>query len=116
MSPKYYDLLLSKIAEESPEYSLLKNGAIIDHSSIGVQRETIDILCEIDQAEQLYQVAKRYSIDAAGEAQALWQPFTILCVIDNTAYPESAMPPQECGKKENNDILDHPSRLYPQEL
>lgn len=69
MSPKYYDLLLSKIDEESPQYSLLKNAVIIDHSPIGVLRKTIDILCEIEQAEQLHLVAKRFCIEAASEIQ-----------------------------------------------
>jgi hypothetical protein len=42
MSLKYYDRLLSKIDEESPEYSLLKNAVIIDHSPIGAFRKTIE--------------------------------------------------------------------------
>jgi hypothetical protein len=41
MSPKYHDLLVSKIGEESPEYSLLKNAVIIDHSTVGVLRKTM---------------------------------------------------------------------------
>lgn len=69
MSPKYYDRLLGNIAEESPEYSLLKNAVIIDHSPIGVQRQTIDILCEIEQAEQLHLVAKRFCIEAASDIE-----------------------------------------------
>jgi hypothetical protein len=69
MSPKYYDLLLSKIDEDSPQYSLLKNAVIIDQSPIGVLRKTIDILCEIEQAEHLRLVAKRFCIEAASEIE-----------------------------------------------
>ncbi|HZM85574.1 MAG TPA: hypothetical protein VFF31_03360, partial [Blastocatellia bacterium] len=69
MSLKYYDRLLSKIDEESPEYSLLKNAVIIDHSPIGAFRKTIDILCEIEQAEYLRLVAKRFCIEASSEIE-----------------------------------------------
>lgn len=68
--PEYYDCLLSQIPAQSTMYAVLKNGVIIDHSDVGWQRKMIYILCEMEQAKSLLEVANKICLPAAAQIAA----------------------------------------------
>jgi hypothetical protein len=68
--PEYYDRLLSQIPTQSTMYAVLKNGLIIDHSDVGWQRKMIYILCEMEQAKSILQVADKICLPAAAQIAA----------------------------------------------
>lgn len=51
-------------------YAVLKNGVIIDHSDVGWQRKMIYILCEMEQAKSLLEVANKICLPAAAQIAA----------------------------------------------
>lgn len=68
--PEYYDRLLNQIPMQSNTYSILKNGVIIDHSEVGWARKMIYILCEMEQAKSLLDVANKICVPAAAQIAA----------------------------------------------
>ena len=64
-----YDRLLSVIPQNSPVYSILKNGVVVDHSKRGIRRKTVEIVCEVEQARELLTLAKQLSPEAAPQIE-----------------------------------------------
>ena len=64
-----YDRLLSVVPVESPVYSILKNGVVVDRSKASLERKTVDILCMVDQARALHATAKELCPEAAPEIE-----------------------------------------------
>jgi hypothetical protein len=69
ISTVQYHRLLSAMPQESPVYSILKNGVVVDHSKRSLERKTVEILCELEQARELLEAAKRISPEAAAEIE-----------------------------------------------
>jgi hypothetical protein len=64
-----YDSLASRLSEESPVYSVLKNGVEICSTEAGRLPETIMIVCEEDEAESLLQVSQELCAGAAAQIE-----------------------------------------------
>jgi hypothetical protein len=57
LSAEQYNALLKEAAEISPLYSKLKN-------AVKTEANTINVLCEVDEADMLRHMAKRFYPDA----------------------------------------------------
>ena len=64
-----YDRLLNVIPQDSPVYSILKNGVVVDRSKPSLPRKTIEILCEVEEARELLTVAKQLCPEAAPQIE-----------------------------------------------
>jgi hypothetical protein len=62
LSIEQYEFLLKHASEDSPLYSRLKN-------AVKPQPNTVAVLCDLDQAEMLLQVAKHFCPDAVPEIE-----------------------------------------------
>jgi hypothetical protein len=62
LSIEHYEALLKRATEDSPLYSRLKNAA---KTGAG----TIEILCDLDEAEMLLQVARDFCPDAVPQIE-----------------------------------------------
>jgi hypothetical protein len=67
MSQEHYDLLVAECDITSREYSILKNGIVVRHQEAGRDGQTIQILCEKEEAEGLLETAVRLYPDAVPE-------------------------------------------------
>jgi hypothetical protein len=62
LSIEHYESLLKRATEDSPLYFRLKN-------AVKIQANTIAVLCDLDQAEMLLQVAKHFCPDAVPQIE-----------------------------------------------
>ena len=62
LSTEQYEALLKRATEDSPLYSRLKN-------AVKTKAGTIAVLCDVDEAEMLLQVAKHFCPDAVPEIE-----------------------------------------------
>ena len=62
LSTEQYEALLKRASEASPLYFRLKN-------AVKPQPNTIAVLCDLDEAEMLLQVAKHFCPDAVPEVE-----------------------------------------------
>jgi hypothetical protein len=59
MSREHYDLFVADLDITSREYSILKNNIVARDPKTGLDRPTIEILCELEEAELLLAAATR---------------------------------------------------------
>jgi hypothetical protein len=62
LSIEQYESLLKRASQESPLYFRLKN-------AVKPQPNTVAVLCDLDEAEMLLQVAKHFCPDAVPEIE-----------------------------------------------
>ena len=67
MTPEHYDGILEKISQDSGVYGVLKNGVVDHRSEEGVDVRVILIVCDVPEAETLFNTAKELWPDAAFE-------------------------------------------------
>jgi hypothetical protein len=66
--------MLAQLTRESPIYSIIKNGVIIE-APPGSKRRVIQIVCEKDDAERLLDVVKTLCPDAFEDVRGSITPF-----------------------------------------
>ncbi len=73
MTPEHYDGFLDKCPEDWPaEFSILKNGIVVERQIEGIERRMVVIYCEESQAYTLLSGARILSVAAAEDiAKAL---------------------------------------------
>jgi hypothetical protein len=59
MTLEYYNRLLAGVVESDREYAILKNGLLTRYGETGEDPRTIVILCQSDEANQIFDLAKR---------------------------------------------------------
>jgi hypothetical protein len=64
-----YERLLSVVPQDSPVYSILKNGIVVDHSKPSIERKTVEILCAVEQARELLAIAQQLCPEAAPQIE-----------------------------------------------
>jgi hypothetical protein len=62
LSAEHYESLLKRATQNSPLYFRLKN-------AVKTEANTIAVLCDLDQAEMLLQVAKHFCPDAVPQIE-----------------------------------------------
>jgi len=59
MTLAYYNELLAGVAESDREYAILKNGLLTRYGDNDDDLRTIIILCQSDEADQIFELATR---------------------------------------------------------
>jgi len=59
MTLAYYNELLAGVAESDREYAILKNGLLTRYGENDDDLRTIIILCQLDEANQIFELATR---------------------------------------------------------
>jgi hypothetical protein len=65
MPADQYDQLLRASEQESPEFRILIAGCIDVRQNGVTPHHVAEILCDMEQAKQIFELANRHSLDAA---------------------------------------------------